>query len=160
MSSYFKNLPDLDYVSRLPNARISDYVRVKNLFKRGKIRDDIFRNVSFFERYKINGDDRSELILSYATNPNIVNLTNLQEYWFGWSILLPTNWPTNWPSSGGPDGGWTDQWHVADSENCPNWSATRQPLTFEIERVSVGNYRFKVIPAYNNTYCTGITLNL
>ena len=34
MSSYFDLIPDFDYVSRLPDAKISDYTRVKNLFKR------------------------------------------------------------------------------------------------------------------------------
>ena len=34
MSNYFNLVPDFDYVSRLPNAKISDYIRVKNLYKR------------------------------------------------------------------------------------------------------------------------------
>ena len=32
MSNYFKQLPDFEYVSRLPDAKISDYITVKNLF--------------------------------------------------------------------------------------------------------------------------------
>ena len=42
MSNYFNLLPDFDYVSRLPNAKISDYARVKNLFKRVTLREDIY----------------------------------------------------------------------------------------------------------------------
>ena len=35
---YFRYIPDFDYVSRLSKAQnISDYIRVKNLFKRTKI---------------------------------------------------------------------------------------------------------------------------
>ena len=60
MSNYFRQLPDLNYVSRLPNAKISDYIKVKNLFKKGKLREDIFQNVSFFTKYKIKGDDRPD----------------------------------------------------------------------------------------------------
>lgn len=60
MSNYFRQLPDLNYVSRLPNAKISDYVKVKNLFKKGKLREDIFQNISFFTKYKIRGDDRPD----------------------------------------------------------------------------------------------------
>ena len=35
MSNYFSKVPNLEYVSRLPDANISDYIPVKNLFKRG-----------------------------------------------------------------------------------------------------------------------------
>ena len=44
MSNYFKQVPNLEYVSRLPNAKISDYITVKNLFKRGNLADDIFQD--------------------------------------------------------------------------------------------------------------------
>ena len=36
MASYFSQVPDFEYVSRLPGAKISDYIPVKNLFKKGK----------------------------------------------------------------------------------------------------------------------------
>ena len=40
MSSYFSEVPNFEYVSRLPDAKISDYITVKNFFKRsGSIRD-------------------------------------------------------------------------------------------------------------------------
>ena len=35
MSEYFSKLPDFEYISRLPDAKISDYITVKNLFKKG-----------------------------------------------------------------------------------------------------------------------------
>ena len=60
MSNYFSQLPDFEYVSRLPDARISDYIPVKNLFMRGKLREDIFQNASVFTKYKIKGDDRPD----------------------------------------------------------------------------------------------------
>ena len=53
MSNYFQQLPDFDYVSRLPDAKISDYITVKNLFKRGEVRPDIFQDVTSFEKYQI-----------------------------------------------------------------------------------------------------------
>ena len=46
MSDYFKKLPNFEYVSRLPNAKIGDYVTVKNLFKKGAIEEDILNNLS------------------------------------------------------------------------------------------------------------------
>jgi len=60
MSNYFRRLPEFEYVSRLPDARIGDYVRVKNLFKKGKIREDIFEDLAFFTKYKIIGNDRPD----------------------------------------------------------------------------------------------------
>ena len=60
MSNYFRQLPDFDYVSRLPDAKISDYIRVKNLFKKGALIEDIFQDLSFFTKYKITGDKRPD----------------------------------------------------------------------------------------------------
>jgi hypothetical protein len=60
MSDYFNRVPDFEYVSRLPNANISDYIPVKNLFKKGKLREDIFQDLAFFTKYQIQGDDRPD----------------------------------------------------------------------------------------------------
>ena len=60
MSNYFKRIPNIDYVSRLPNAKIGDYMKVKNLFKRGYLREDIFQDLSVFTKYKVSGDDRPD----------------------------------------------------------------------------------------------------
>jgi len=60
MSNYFSQLPDFEYVSRLPDSRVSDYIPVKNLFMRGKLREDIFQNIAVFTKYKIKGDDRPD----------------------------------------------------------------------------------------------------
>ena len=60
MSNYFSQLPDFEYVSRLPDARISDYIPVKNLFKKGKLREDIIEQTAVFTKYKIKGDDRPD----------------------------------------------------------------------------------------------------
>ena len=44
--SYFKNIPNFEYVSRIATAKnISDTIIVKNLFKRGKIREDILNEL-------------------------------------------------------------------------------------------------------------------
>lgn len=90
MSSYFQRVPDLNYVSRLPNAKIGDYVRVKNLFKKGKLREDIFQNVAFFEKYKILGDDR----------PDNVAFEVYDDASLDWVVLLSNNIlnvQTEWP---------------------------------------------------------------
>ena len=81
MSSYFQRVPDFNYVSRLPDSKIGDYIRVKNLFKKGKLREDIFQNVAFFEKYKIVGDDR----------PDNVAFEVYDDSSLDWVILLSNN---------------------------------------------------------------------
>lgn len=91
MASYFRQVPNFDYVSRTAeNKAISDYVPVKNLFKRGKLRDDIFGNLSFFTKYKIIGDERPDNVAF-----NIYNDETLD-----WVILISNNIlniQTEWP---------------------------------------------------------------
>ena len=60
MANYFKQLPNFEYVSRLPDSKISDFIEVKNLFKRGLLREDIFQNLAFFTKYKIRNNDRPD----------------------------------------------------------------------------------------------------
>ena len=90
MSNYFRQVPEFDYVSRLPGANIGDYIRVKNLFKKGKIREDIFQNLSFFEKYKIIGNDR----------PDNVAFEIYGDSKLDWVVLLSNNIlniQTEWP---------------------------------------------------------------
>jgi len=60
MSNYFSKVPDLDYVSRLPDSRIGDYIKVKNIFKGVRLREDILQDLTVFEKYQIVGDDRPD----------------------------------------------------------------------------------------------------
>ena len=63
MASYFRQVPEFEYVSRLPDGKnIGDFVVVKNLFKRVEIRQDILQNLAYFTQYKIQGDDRPDLV--------------------------------------------------------------------------------------------------
>ena len=58
---YFRQLPNFDYVSRLNDpVSSSDYIEVKNLFKRGKVRKEFFQNFTAFDRYMIIGDERPD----------------------------------------------------------------------------------------------------
>tara|TARA_B100000287_G_scaffold432249_1_gene491144 strand:- start:234 stop:905 length:672 start_codon:yes stop_codon:yes gene_type:complete len=90
MSNYFKQVPDFDYVNRLPNAKISDYITVKNLFKRGKLADDIFQDLTVFTKYEIKGDDRPDNVADKVyEDPDL-----------DWVILLSNNIiniQTEWP---------------------------------------------------------------
>jgi hypothetical protein len=61
--TYFDNIPNFDYVSRVSGEKnLTDYVQVKNFFKRGKLRDDIFGDLNYFTKYKILGDERPDNI--------------------------------------------------------------------------------------------------
>tara|TARA_B100000085_G_scaffold44178_1_gene37292 strand:+ start:2037 stop:2708 length:672 start_codon:yes stop_codon:yes gene_type:complete len=58
---YFRHVPDFNYVSRSEDKKnINDYQLTKNLFKRVKIREEIFNDLSYFTKYKIVGDDRPD----------------------------------------------------------------------------------------------------
>lgn len=57
---YFNYVPDFNYVDRAANARIGSQVKVKNLFRRIKLREDIFQDSTVFEKYQIKGDDRPD----------------------------------------------------------------------------------------------------
>ena len=89
MSSYFKQVPDFDYVSRLPDAKISDYITVKNLFKRGKLADDIFQDLTVFTKYEIRGNDRPDNVANKVyDDPDLDwvvllsnNIINIQSEW-------------------------------------------------------------------------------
>ena len=61
--SYFRQIPELDYPS-LANDRNSayDYQIVKNIFKRAVLRDDIFDEVTAFEKYSVQGDERPDQV--------------------------------------------------------------------------------------------------
>ena len=89
MSNYFNQLPDFEYVSRLPNAKIGDYITVKNLFKRGKLADDIFQDLTIFTKYEIEGDDRPDNVAFKLYNNSDLdwvvllsnNIINIQSEW-------------------------------------------------------------------------------
>ena len=91
MSSYFRNIPDFEYVSRESNSKkISDYRKVKNLFRRGKLKNDIFKDLTKFTKYKIVGNDR----------PDNVAFEMYGEETLDWIVLLSnnvTNIQTEWP---------------------------------------------------------------
>lgn len=89
MSNYFSKIPDFEYVSRLPDAKIGDYIVVKNLFKRGFLREDIFQNLAVFEKYQIKGNDRPDNVaFDFYGNSNLDwlvltcnNILNVQTEW-------------------------------------------------------------------------------
>ena len=89
MSNYFNLVPDFEYVSRLPDAKISDYITVKNLFKRVFLREDIYQNLTFFKKYSVIGDDRPDNVAAEVYEDSTLdwlvlltnNIINVQNEW-------------------------------------------------------------------------------
>ena len=85
---YFRNIPDFEYVNRTKDGKfISNYTQVKNFFKKGKIREDLFSDLTIFEKYSILGDDRPDNVANeiygdptldwvVLLSNNIVNIYN------------------------------------------------------------------------------------
>ena len=80
IKTYFRNVPDFNYVN-LDSNLSSEYTRVKNLFKRGELRSDIFVNLTFFNKYSIVGEE----------SPDEVSLKLYDTEEFDWVILLANN---------------------------------------------------------------------
>jgi len=88
--TYFKDLPNLLYPSQLPDKNSSDdYIEVKNIFKRAKIRDDILNAITSFNYYRIEDNERPDHIAKKVyDDPELDwtilvtnNITNLNAQW-------------------------------------------------------------------------------
>ena len=80
--AYFTNFPKIALPSFTDNRRSSyDYVESRNIFKRGKIRDDIFRDVAAFDKFSIVGEDRPDNVAFKVYNNSKLD----------WVILISNN---------------------------------------------------------------------
>ena len=90
MASYFSYFPEIAYVSRTNDRSSSDeYIVVKNIFKRAKLRDDFYNVVTAFDDYMIISDERPDQVAEavygdprydwvvLTTN----NITNIRDQW-------------------------------------------------------------------------------
>ena len=90
MPNYFRYVPKFEYVTRNSDEQIiSEYQPVKNLFKRAKLREDIFRDLSNFTKYQIIGNDRPDNVASKIYGDEKLdwvillsnNIVNIQNEW-------------------------------------------------------------------------------
>jgi hypothetical protein len=88
--TYFRELPDLEYQSFLSDRqRSNDYVRVKNLFRRAKLRDDLNNVLTVFDKYQIpdglRPDNVAEKLYGSAEYDWVVlissGITNVKDEW-------------------------------------------------------------------------------
>ena len=91
MPSYFRQVPDFEYVSRKADSKnISEYQKVKNLVKRGKLKEDIFNDLTKFTKYQIVGNERPDNVAFKVYGDSTLD----------WLVLLSNNImniQTEWP---------------------------------------------------------------
>lgn len=91
--SYFRELPDLFYQSPLNDRNSStEYVRVKNLFRRVKLRDDLQNVFTAFNKYEIGEGERPDTVAE-----DLYGSSDLD-----WVVMLTagiTNVRDQWPLS-------------------------------------------------------------
>ena len=88
--SYFRELPNIFYQSQSKDRNSSnDYVLVKNLFRRTKLRDDLQSVVTLFNKYQISPGERPDTIAEYLYgDPGLdwvvmmtANIINIRDQW-------------------------------------------------------------------------------
>jgi len=129
--SYFRELPDLEYQSPLTDKISStDYVRVKNIFRRVKLRDDLSKNVVLFNKYQIEEGERPDTVAE-----KLYGKTDLD-----WIVLICagiTNVRNQWPLSS------RDIYRFSEEKYGDELNATR---IYETTEVKDGNGRL-ILPA-------------
>ena len=87
---YFRELPELDYQSFLTDSNSSqNYLRVKNLFRRNKLRDDLQNVFTLFNKYEIVEGARPDTIAEefYGSSEldwvvlMTAGITNVRDQW-------------------------------------------------------------------------------
>ena len=89
---FFRLVPDFEYVNRFSGNNLTKYTRSKNIFTRVKIRDEIFQNLMYFEKYIIVADER----------PDNIARSFYGEAEYDWLVLLSNNilnFYEEWPLS-------------------------------------------------------------
>ena len=88
--AYFNELPNLQVKLRFPNQSTNqDYVTIKNLWRRAKLREDITNAVTAFYYYQIEGNERpDEVAEKVYGDPELDwvilitnNITNINQGW-------------------------------------------------------------------------------
>ena len=90
MASYFSYFPDIEYVSRTTDrSSAEEYITVKNIFRRAKIRNDFYNVATAFEDYMIIANERPDQVAEAVYGDprydwvilTANNITNMREQW-------------------------------------------------------------------------------
>ena len=88
--SYFRELPNIFYQSQSKDRNSSnDYVLVKNLFRRTKLRDDLQSAVTIFDKYQVGHGERPDTIAEQLYGDSgldwvvmmTANIINVRDQW-------------------------------------------------------------------------------
>ena len=88
--SYFRELPNLEFENFLENSTGSqDYILLKNIFIRGKLRDDLQNVFTIFNKYEIEDDQRPDQVADELYGDPFLdwvvlvtaNIINFQNQW-------------------------------------------------------------------------------
>ena len=119
--SYFRELPDILYQSPFKERNSStEYIRIKNLFRRVKLRDDLKDVFTLFDQYQIRDGDRPEQVAK--------ELYNSVE--FDWVVIIGagiTNLRNDWPISD------KDLYKYAENKYGVHLNAIRHYETIEVK---------------------------
>ena len=90
MASYFSYFPNIEYVSRTTDrSSAEEYITVKNIFRRAKIRNDFYNVATAFEDYMIIANERPDQVAEAVYGDprydwvilTANNITNMREQW-------------------------------------------------------------------------------
>lgn len=91
--TYFRELPDLEYQSFLSDSISSeDFLTIKNIFRRVKLRDDLQNTLTVFDRYQI----------PEGFTPDLVSFEIYGSVQFDWVVIVGadiTRYRDQWPLS-------------------------------------------------------------
>lgn len=88
--SYFRELPNVEFENFLENSTGSDdYILLKNIFIRGKLRDDLQNVFTIFNKYEIEDDERPDQVADELYGDPFLdwvvlitaNIINFQNQW-------------------------------------------------------------------------------
>ena len=118
---YFRELPNLLYPSFLPEKISSlDFIEVKNVFRRVKLRNDLFNNFTVFNKYEIPENARPDTVAEdLYGSPN-----------FDWIVLIVAgiiNVRNEWPLSN------RDLYKYANNKYGDSLNSTRFFKTTEVK---------------------------
>ena len=123
---FFRELPNLLYPSFLPEKTSSlDFIEVKNIFRRIKVRDDLFNNFTVFNKYEIPEGARPDTVAE-----DIFGSPNLD--WVVLTVAGILNVRNEWPLSN------RDLYNYANNKYGESLNSTR---FFETKEVKDSNGR-------------------
>lgn len=88
--AYFNELPDFEYISNFDNKNTNeDYIKVKNIFIRAKVREDILNYITSLQDYYVKENERPDQIAQKFYEDSELdwvilltnNITDIQNQW-------------------------------------------------------------------------------